>query len=131
MERRQAQAAALVAERNEGPLTEDREEVLRKEREQDFEKLFFMFSREEIRTWWTQYPEPHTTLTGWLAGPKTKKLSNLSDTELIEKALASLSNIFKISIDELKRELVISKVANWPKDPFARGAYSYSTPESE
>jgi len=100
------------------------------DREQNFERMFFMFSREAIPTWWTQYPEPHTTLTGWLAGPKANSMAEKSDEEIVALALESLSRIFKISIEELRSELVAQKVANWPRDPFARGAYTYSTPRS-
>lgn len=101
------------------------------EREKDFDRMFFMFSNEAIPTWWTQYPEPHLTLTGWLAGPDAFALSGKSDAELLALALTSLSNIFKISVDELKKELLTSKIVNWPQDPYAKGAYSYSTPKSE
>ncbi len=100
------------------------------DRERNFERLFFMFSREAIPTWWTQYPESYTTLTGWVAGPSARKLATHSDAELLEMALASLSNIFKMSLGDLRAELVASRVVNWANDPFARGAYSYETPES-
>jgi monoamine oxidase len=100
-------------------------------RERDFDRMFFMFSNEAIPTWWTQYPEPHLTLTGWLAGPKALEVGNKTDEDIVALALHSLSNIFKISVEELQSELVASKVVNWPKDQFALGAYSYSTPESE
>jgi monoamine oxidase len=99
-------------------------------REKNFERLFFMFSNEKIPGWWTQYPEPHLTLTGWVAGPKAQLLSHQSDAELTEMALTSLSNIFSMPIEDLKKELLVSKVNNWAKDPFAKGAYSYPTPET-
>lgn len=99
-------------------------------RETNFEKLFFMFSNEVIPTWWTQYPEPHTTLTGWIAGPKADSLKAKLEAEIIDLAFASLSNIFKISIEDLKKELVIAKAINWGTDPYTLGAYSYPTPES-
>jgi monoamine oxidase len=99
-------------------------------REKNFERLFFMFSNEAIPTWWTQYPEPHTTLTGWVAGPSAERLSMHSDAELLELALTSLSNIFKIEFGELHSELIASKVLNWLIDPYARGAYSYATPQT-
>jgi monoamine oxidase len=92
--------------------------------------MFFMFSNEMIPSWWTQYPEPHLTLTGWVAGPKATALSGKSDDELADLALQSLSNIFEISRQELNKELVTVKVNNWAADPFARGAYSYATPET-
>lgn len=99
-------------------------------REQQFERMFFMFSNEKIPTWWTQYPEPFTTLTGWVAGPQASALAHHSDTELTDLALVSLSNIFKVSIEELQNELIVSNVINWVADPFARGGYSYPTPQT-
>jgi monoamine oxidase len=42
--------------------------------------------------------------------------------------LASLSEIFNISLDSLRSHLVASQAINWDNDPFARGAYSYATP---
>ena len=52
------------------------------------------------------------------------------DEEIIEQSLQSLSKIFHIGIQELKEELLVAKVINWPHDPFALGAYSYPTPET-
>jgi monoamine oxidase len=99
-------------------------------RERVFERMFFMFSREEVPTWWTQYPEPHTTLTGWVAGPKANVLQEKSEEEIIAAALTSLSRIFAIAPEELKKELVRAEVFAWGKDPYAQGAYSYYTPGS-
>lgn len=101
------------------------------DRQANFEKMFFMFSQEQIPTWWTQYPEPHTTLTGWVAGPKAQALATRPESEIVDLALSSLSNIFKISVSELQKELVMAKTVNWVADPLTRGAYSYATPESK
>ncbi len=100
-------------------------------RENIFERLFFMFSNEAIPTWWTQYPEPHPTLTGWVGGPRAHALQALSESELEVLALKSLSNIFSISIEELQAELISWKAVDWDNDPYARGAYSYWTPETD
>jgi monoamine oxidase len=100
-------------------------------RGQNFERMFFMLSKEAIPTWWTQYPEPHATLTGWLAGPRAQALAKSSDAEIIELALLSLANIFKVSLENLRGEMLVARVINWTADPFARGAYSYPTPESD
>lgn len=103
----------------------------RGERQHNFERMFFLFSSETIPTWWTQYPETHTTLTGWLGGPKALALSGKTDDELVRISLQSLSNIFKMSMEALSTELVKTSVFNWEKDPYAQGAYSYLTPETE
>jgi monoamine oxidase len=90
--------------------------------------LSFLLSNAPVPTWWTQYPARHPVLTGWFAGPKTDAVSHLSANELVQMGLASLSEIFNISLDSLRSHLVASQAINWDNDPFARGAYSYATP---
>ena len=99
-------------------------------KEEKFENLFFMFSREAVPTWWTQYPQPYLTLTGWVAGPSAERLSHHTEAELVEIALQSLCNIFEVTLGDLKQELLASRAVNWVADPYARGAYNYETPES-
>lgn len=100
-------------------------------RERLFERMFFMFSHEEVPTWWTQYPEPHTTLTGWVAGPAARTMGALADEEVITRALASLAHIFAIDEAFLRGELLHAEVFAWGRDPYAQGAYSYYTPQSD
>jgi monoamine oxidase len=69
-------------------------------------------------------------LTGWFAGPKADRVSSLGEAEFVEMGLASLAEIFSLSLADLRRELVASRAINWGNDPFARGAYSYATPET-
>ncbi|MEJ0021869.1 MAG: NAD(P)/FAD-dependent oxidoreductase [Candidatus Doudnabacteria bacterium] len=98
--------------------------------DQDLSKMSFLFSDQEMGTWWTQYPDPQPVLTGWIAGPRALKFKDKSSEEIFELALNSLANIFKTDKQKLRQQVVASKVINWPKDPFALGAYSYSTIES-
>jgi monoamine oxidase len=44
--------------------------------------------------------------------------------------LASLAQIFDLSLGRITRDLVTSQAINWGNDPFARGAYSYATPKT-
>jgi monoamine oxidase len=99
-------------------------------REKKFESLFFMFSREEIPTWWTQYPEQHTTLTGWAGGPTARRLRTKNDEEIKEAALRSLANIFEVQIEFLREQLLHWKAVDWDKKRYTRGAYSYPTPHT-
>lgn len=100
-------------------------------RGRNFERLSFVFSNEAIRTWWTQYPEPHATLTGWMAGPRVQKFAGLSQEEIGDLGLTSLAHIFKVDPRELRQEMLVARAIDWGADPFARGAYSYSTPGSK
>ncbi len=101
-----------------------------KSSDQDMSRMAFIRSQEAVSTWWTQFPNQSPLLIGWIAGPPATKLKNLTDKQLLETGLESLANIFKVSISDLKNNLLKSKVANWPQDSFARGAYSYSTVET-
>lgn len=98
---------------------------------QDFNDMTFIFTPGEISYWWTQYPIRQTVLTGWISGPVARKLSFLRDDEIIDMAVKSLSDNFKIDQNEIKGKIVTSKVINWPNDKYSLGAYSYSTIESE
>jgi monoamine oxidase len=92
----------------------------------DMSHLSFLLSDEFVPTWWTQYPRPHTVLTGWFAGPRAAK-STLSEAELIERGLDAVSRIFAT---DARPHLTAARAIHWGRDPFARGAYSYATPES-
>jgi monoamine oxidase len=96
----------------------------------DLADLSFLFSSAAVSTWWTQHPADHPVLTGWFAGPKADRVARLSATELVDMGLASLAEIFNLSVDRLTRDLVTSRAINWGNDPFARGAYSYATPKT-
>ncbi len=96
----------------------------------DLANLSFLVSDATVPTWWTQYPASHPVLTGWFAGPKADRVSSLAAGELVEMGLASLAEIFGLSPDRIRKDLVASRAINWGTDPFARGAYSYATPKT-
>ena len=87
----------------------------------------FLFTNEIIPTWWTQSPSSYALLTGWAGGPQAWKLENQDDQTILDIALQSLSNVFQKTVDELRQMLIASAVANWKKDPYSTGAYSYDT----
>jgi len=89
--------------------------------------MAFLVSDENIPTWWTQHPKHSTLFTGWLGGARAEEKKDNTVEELLQQALQSLSNIFKIDIDELKANLIASNIINWTADPFTRGSYSYDT----
>jgi monoamine oxidase len=96
----------------------------------DLADLSFLFSGAPVPTWWTQHPAKYPVLTGWYAGPKADSVATLSAAELVEMGLGSLAATFNLSIDRMTKDLVASQAINWGNDPFARGAYSYATPET-
>jgi monoamine oxidase len=96
----------------------------------DLADLTFLFSSATVPTWWTQHPAKYPVLTGWFAGPKADTVARLTMNEFIDMGLASLAEIFDLSLDRMTRDLVTSQAINWGNDPFARGAYSYATPKT-
>lgn len=97
----------------------------------DFGKMMFMLATGPVTVWWTQYPDSQPVLTGWIPGPRAYEFSAKPAEDIIEAGLASLSEIFKIDRKFLNEQFISAKAINWPADPFSKGAYSYTTPESE
>src|SRR5882757_1549208 len=88
----------------------------------DLADLSFLFSDAAVPTWWTQHPASHPVLTGWFSGPKADTVAQLTESELVDMGLASLAQIFDLTMDRLRMDLVASHAINWGNDPFARGA---------
>ena len=87
--------------------------------------LSFLFSEATVPTWWTAYPEAQALLTGWSGGPHGEKLENLSEDGIVEAALQSLADLFKVEVSWLQEQLRSAHVANWKQDPYCRGGYSF------
>jgi monoamine oxidase len=96
----------------------------------DVNKMGYLFSDEEIPTWWTQVPDQSKVFTGWIGGPAAADKIAMPDAEILEQGLQSLANIFKRDINELKGMLIAHRIINWTVDPFTRGSYAYDTVEA-
>ena len=96
----------------------------------DLADLSFLFSDAAVPTWWTQHPLSYPVLTGWFSGPRANTVAQLTEDELVDMGLASLAEIFGLTMDRMRRDLVASQAINWGNDPFARGAYCFATPET-
>lgn len=92
---------------------------------EDLSDLGFLFSSEEMPTWWTHFPKTEALLTGWLGGPQAAEWQFLPGGEIMKKALSSLSRIFDTTEESLDQQLEKSWHYNWSADPFFGGAYSY------
>jgi len=99
--------------------------------EHDLSDLSFVISNAAVPTWWTQHPAEHPVLTGWYAGPKADRVSALGEAELVAMGIASLAEIFELPAERLRASLITARAINWGNDPFARGAYSYVTPQTK
>jgi len=91
----------------------------------DLDKLSFIFSKAVIPTWWTYHPKHVAMLTGWSGGPHADDIKNLSEKEILKKALESLSEIFSVDVTQLQKKLKGWHIANWVNDIYSCGGYSY------
>jgi monoamine oxidase len=83
----------------------------------------FLFAPEATPpTWWTTSPHPGTTLTGWIAGRKAKKL----EMDLLpETGLETLSMMLGSELHEVRKHLLRWHMHDWQIDPHSLGAYTY------
>ncbi len=96
-------------------------------RREDRFDLNFLHAREEaLPTWWTSAPAQAPLLTGWTGGPSARKLLIESDETFAEVALQSLARVLKVTPRRLKSLLEDWHTHNWKRDPFSRGAYTYT-----
>jgi monoamine oxidase len=79
----------------------------------------------DLPTWWTQEPLSSNLLTGWSGGSFAEKLIYLSQADLVDRALGSLSRIFGHPKSSLREYIDTIHYHNWSNDPFSMGAYSY------
>lgn len=96
----------------------------------DLSNPSFLISDAPIPVWWTQRPDPRPVLTGWFGGPKTSGMASLDERELIELGLGSLASLFDLEPRRVRDGVIAARAIDWARDPFARGAYSYATPQT-
>jgi monoamine oxidase len=101
-----------------------------REQRKELADVLFLLSDETIPVWWTRQPDQHPVLTGWFGGPRTAELSHLNPQGLIDAGIDSLAVMFSLPRADIARDLVAAAAANWAHDPFARGAYSWATPQT-
>lgn len=95
---------------------------------QDVRKdALFFFSEEKVPTWWTQHPVKSKLLTGWLGGPRAVAMQDYAPEQILDIALQSLDAIFNKKLPPI----TTWHVANWQKEPYTLGAYSYNTIQSK
>src|SRR3984885_10814980 len=85
--------------------------------------MSFLFAPEATPpTWWTTNPRSGSTLTGWIAGRKAKKL----EMDLLpETGLETLSVMLGSTLHEVRKHLLRWHMHDWQIDPHSLGAYTY------
>ncbi len=86
--------------------------------------MTFISADDPVPVWWTvRSGEP--LLTGFATGRYAERLSALGEEGAIERGLAALDAMFK---GAARRRFVAGMVADWGRDPWARGGYSSVPP---
>jgi monoamine oxidase len=89
-------------------------------------ELSFLFSFSSMPpVWWTAHPAQSSTLTGWVGGPRSEALANLTPSQLGEAACTELARIFPLDATYLRSQLIACHTHDWQHDALTFGAYSY------
>jgi monoamine oxidase len=85
----------------------------------------FIHSRMEgVPVWWNL--SKATVLTGWAGGPDAQSLVGKSKCGIFEQALRSLAQVLGARKVDVRRAISAWETHNWSRDPFSRGAYSFT-----
>ena len=76
--------------------------------------------------WWTPFPLRAPAIVGWVGGPLAERLGGLSSRELRSVAIGTLAPAFGVPESWLDERVTGFWHHDWLRDPFARGAYSYT-----
>jgi monoamine oxidase len=89
-------------------------------------EMSFLFAFSEMPpVWWTPHPEASTSITGWVGGPRSRALAELTSKELGVQACTSLAKIFGLPVEQVLGKLQRCFTHDWRGDELAGGAYSY------
>ncbi|HVS52572.1 MAG TPA: NAD(P)/FAD-dependent oxidoreductase [Opitutaceae bacterium] len=86
----------------------------------------FIHSRlDGVPVWWSL--RGPGVLTGWAGGPAAVKLARRSRCGVKEVALSSLARMWGVKKKSLRSAVRDWQTHNWTRDPFSRGAYSFTS----
>jgi monoamine oxidase len=89
-------------------------------------RIDFLHDRQgDFPTWWTANPWRVPVVTAWAGGPRADTLAGLRETDLVDRALASLGRALGVPRPRLEDLLESWRAHDWRRDPYSRGAYSY------
>jgi hypothetical protein len=77
-----------------------------------------------IPVWWNLRPGP--MITGWAGGPAALRLADRPASEVRRQAITSLAQVWQVPRRTLARAAADFVTHNWSRDPFSRGAYSFT-----
>ena len=89
----------------------------------DFSFLFAFDSMPPV--WWTPHPAETATITGWIGGPRSAALANLTAAQLAQRACEALAPIVSLEPKAIRSRLIDCFTHDWQRDALFSGAYSY------
>jgi monoamine oxidase len=108
-------------------LLKFREAFWEDERKGKLRDAAFMHAPEApFPTFWTALPMRAPVLAAWCAGPNAARLSGLSESHIVARALESITMLLGDRAN-IMSQLRGALVHDWQADPFACGAYSFVT----
>ena len=101
-------------------------EILPESRRERFARLAFLHAPAvAIPVWWNSYPLRSGIAVGWAGGPAALELE-ATPRDLAPRAISALASAFALGRRTVSRHVRGVFTHDWTKDPFSRGAYSYS-----
>lgn len=82
-----------------------------------------------VPVWWGLTSAP--VITGWAGGPAARALAHAPEVAILEKALTSLAKLLGVSKIGLRAAVRGWQTHHWGRDPFSRGAYSFTAAGAE
>jgi monoamine oxidase len=90
-------------------------------------QTLFILSDQPVPVWWTPSGDGRALITGWLSGRPMAEFLKLDRQGRIDRALASLAQIFSIDPAVLTEQLTGSLILDWKEAPYILGGYSFDT----
>lgn len=77
-----------------------------------------------VPVWWSLAND--SVITGWAGGPAASALGGKPPRAIFERALTTLAQLWSVPKTALRRATRDWATHNWIRDPFSRGAYSFT-----
>jgi monoamine oxidase len=92
---------------------------------------FLHVARAPVPVFWTLAPIEAPVLVGWAGGPDAERLAGRPEADVLRAAVRSAARGLSLEPGAIEDRLDGASVADWTRDPFARGGYAVFPAGSE